>query len=204
MRSGPASSPGPSSRLVGVHGQHSKATFGMLLAGYSQAYRRFGAARHEQEDMSAYWALFECLNWAVAIDDAVAAWWAPEGTVLGYDWRDRIAAAEAMAGVRYARNRVHHQWADALREVHDRTYPKTYPARYFDFVWRERNELPPPPSSKPDERGAEIYDRLLAGESVDATLRTLHDVFEQLWRFLEFPGTVTDPVLQELLVEPTE
>jgi hypothetical protein len=44
-------------------------------------------------------------------------------------------------GVRFARNRVHHQWADALQITSGRAYPRTYPKAYFE--WRWRATLPP-------------------------------------------------------------
>jgi hypothetical protein len=55
-------------------------------------------------------ALFETLNWAVALDERVGTHWLPDGKPLGWKWRQRLGhGAEIMGGVRFARNSVHHQ-----------------------------------------------------------------------------------------------
>src|SRR5450755_3053386 len=71
--------------------------------------------RYEFDPIAAYNALFEALNWAVAMDDRVGKHWAPDGKPLDWAWRERLGrGVEVMGGVRYARNRVHHQWSDAM------------------------------------------------------------------------------------------
>lgn len=61
-----------------------------------------------------YVPLFEALNWAHALDERVAAHWVPNGKTVGFGWRDRIPKAEIMAGVRFARNSLHHDWSEAV------------------------------------------------------------------------------------------
>jgi hypothetical protein len=64
-----------------------------------------------------FFALFETLNWCVSLDDYAREWWAPDGVALGWAWRERAGGVELVGllnAVRYARNLVHHQWADAL------------------------------------------------------------------------------------------
>jgi hypothetical protein len=68
-----------------------------LLRGCAQALARFHDARLGRDSVAAFIPLFEALNWAASIDEG-----------LGY-----LDHAE-LQGSRFARNRVHHQWADAL------------------------------------------------------------------------------------------
>ena len=88
-----------------------------------------------------------------------------------------------MAGVRYARNRAHHQWADALAlEEGARQYPRSYPLAYFEWVWRSPSELP---AGKRDDAGATLYRERLDGRAGRATLTELSEAFAFLRRVLE-------------------
>jgi hypothetical protein len=89
-----------------------------LVAGYTQAVGRFSVGVRETDSNPAYFALFESLNWAVAIDDFVREVWVPHGEPLDRGWTDLAAGdgyVDLLDGARYARNLVHHHWADALR-----------------------------------------------------------------------------------------
>lgn len=90
------------------------ATLNLMLSGYAHALERLTRAAKEHDGRGAFRGIFEALNWAVALDARIKDEWAPEGKPLGWQWRDRVAEARAMAGVRFVRNRVHHQWAQAL------------------------------------------------------------------------------------------
>ncbi len=59
--------------------------------------------------------------------------------------RERVQGAEAMACVRFGRNRVHHQLSDALvlDEANGQTLPADWPIVFFSWVWRPVSELPP-------------------------------------------------------------
>lgn len=170
-----------------------QATFGMMLGGYAAAYGRLVDGVKEQDGQLMYRAAFEALNWAVALDDAIAQWWRPEGQRLGFEWRERVRGAELMAGVRFARNRVHHQWADALALSAGRQYPKRYPMRYQEIVWRPAADLPPPPESRLDKHGTEIYTSELAGRPAEIALHIIGEAFDDIWRFLELPGSLGIP-----------
>src|SRR3954452_23538848 len=90
------------------------ASLNMLLAGYAHALHRLEQAVGAKDKAASFRAAFETLNWATSIDDRIRGEWAPEGEVLNWKWRGRVPGADLMAGVRFARNRVHHHWADAL------------------------------------------------------------------------------------------
>lgn len=153
------------------------------LRGYEAACGRFGYAVTGQDPVAAYVPLFEALNWAVALDDRIKDIWAPDGMPLGWEWRKRAGGgAELFAGVRYARNSIHHHWADALRlDTDGRAYPKRYPIRYFEWLWRDAADIPAPSH----RFGREVYASDLAGRPAEITLVTLSDVLRLVSGLLE-------------------
>lgn len=111
--------------------------------GYQLAVDRFKQAAAGLDAVAAYAPLFEALSWAASIDLRLGKLWIPDGKPLKEDWPSRIQGAEAVFGLRFARNTVHHDWADALRlDIGGRRYPRRYPLRYFEWVWRDVDELP--------------------------------------------------------------
>ncbi len=165
------------------------ATFAALFAGWDAALKRFEAAAKGRDATQAFVALFECCNWAVALEDRTRVQWIPEGIPLDFGWRGRVRGSEVMGGVRFARNRVHHQWSDALvLDDGGRRYPRTYPAVYFEWIWRPADELP---SGKRD-RDEAIYRDRLEGEPARGTLAQLGEAFSFLHRVLT-PRTLLAP-----------
>jgi hypothetical protein len=155
----------------------------LLFEGFEFARHRLHDAAQRELAREAFFALFEALNWAVAIDSFVAECWRPEGQRLGMAWRQRIPGAELLGGVRYARNRVHHQWADALREDRDGS-PSVLPFTMTGLVWRDLTELPIPTKPGAESSGRSAYQRYLEGSWVTETLTDLADVFRQVGDFL--------------------
>lgn len=158
---------------------------GVLIHGYVGAAGRFHAAADGRDPDAAFFALFEALNWAVAVDDVLGEIWRPAGTREGYDWRARVPNGEVMDGVRYVRNLVHHHWADAVRvEDGGATFPMRFPVRFFSWVWRAADELPPP-TSRWDKLRRSSYESLLAGRNAETTLASLAEVFSFVGRLLD-------------------
>jgi hypothetical protein len=160
--------------------------FGAMASGLRGAVERFKGTSPLSDPVAAAIPLFEALNWAVALDDRVREDWAPDGVDRqpGWDWVIRLSNvtdAEAVRGIRFIRNRVHHQWADALRIAKGQS---RYPARGFDWVWASADELPPP-KGRFDELGHAGYQRLLKGRPADFTLATLAETYEFMDRLLE-------------------
>jgi len=159
----------------------------MLLSGYAHALQRLNAAITADDRNARFRAVFESLNWASSIDDRIREHWAPEGQPLDWAWRGRVDGAELMDGVRFARNRVHHQWADAiyLNESGGRTYPMTFPVFFSTWRWRPLSDLP----DGHHNRGSDIiYVKHLEGQPVEKSLLQLGVVFEKVGDFLEPPG----------------
>lgn len=157
-----------------------------MVQGYREAVARFSAAIREADGgKRAAHALFEALNWAHALDDLIAEIWRPAGERLGFDWRKRVAGAEVLAGIRYVRNRVHHDWADALQEEDGARFPMRFPVVFHSWIWRPVDELPTPNPRHADESGRDAYEEMLAGTRAEDVLLGLCDVFEKLMDFLE-------------------
>lgn len=143
--------------------------------GYRSALERFAQAAGQKDPGVAFQPLFEALSWVHSIDDRLRQLWAPEGRALGEAWIDRAGGgAKAVLGLRWVRNIVHHQWADALVvDPGGRRYPKRYPVRYFEWVWRETDDLPKTNKTN----GKDEYERYLAGLPADVSLNVLAETF---------------------------
>jgi hypothetical protein len=172
----------------------------LLTDGYAQSYERFEVAEGDDNPIAAFFALFEALNWAHAVDDLIAKTWSPRGKVVGYDWRTdpaiRGAGAELsniMQGLRYVRNRVHHQWADALvtdKATSGLTFPMTFPATFgpvSSWAWRSADDLPTPSNEAKEAPGREAYTTALAGRKPDDALEALRMTFPLVAEFLDPP-----------------
>jgi hypothetical protein len=157
--------------------------FVTMVNGMRMAVERFTAAGHDP--MPAAIPLFEALNWAVALDERLVKDWIPDGKARrpGWDWPVRLtneADAEAVRGIRFIRNRVHHQWADALLLV---KAGYSYPRRDREWAWAPISDLP---KAEPGhDRGREGYKRLLEGRAVDYTLASLAETYEFVTQLLD-------------------
>jgi hypothetical protein len=157
--------------LVGEHGESGPAavTLETLLAGYRRAYERWMAGpRIEVDQDAAFFAIFELLNWAVVIDTRLQRVSAHRDR-----WASRYPEGGYVLGFRYARNAVHHDWADALYISEGGVYlPTPVPFSLFEWCWRR--ELP---STKAHGR-AKYRDRL-AGKPVRFTLEALGSLYRK-------------------------
>jgi hypothetical protein len=163
-----------------------------LTAGYAAALDRFSASTRKQDPDPAFFALFECLNWAVAVDDLIREVWSPDGEALGWEWREfqgGEALADLLNGVRYARNLVHHHWADALELDDGFRFPVRFPMVFFSWVWRAVEQLPEHPGAENQHvtRNRDAYSRRLAGVRAEDTLFAMAPAFECVGLFLDPP-----------------
>jgi hypothetical protein len=154
-----------------------------MVDGYGAAVDRFSAAIRSGESDPSATALFEALNWVHALDDLIGEIWRPDKKKLGRDWHKLIDGAEILGGVRYARNRVHHQWADALRWDQGFRFPMRFPLVMHSWVWAPADELPT--ADRPDPDGRAIYERMLANVRAEDALFLIRDVFAQVMDMLE-------------------
>jgi hypothetical protein len=155
--------------------EHDVVNVRVQVQGYAAAVERFRSAAAGHDAVAAYHPLFEALSWVASLDFRIAKLRAPGGELLGEDWHTKFSGAEAVPGLRWTRNTVHHDWANALRlDAQGRRYPRRYPLRYFEWVWRDTAELPPNARC----RGLDVYLALLAGRPAEFTLQILLEVFE--------------------------
>lgn len=170
----------------GLVNEMSRLPFSAMTTGFHQALRRFNAASTGSDPVASAIPLFEALNWAVALDERVRKDWAPDGVdnQPGWDWPARLtneSDAEAVRGIRFVRNRVHHQWADAIRLAQGGS---RYPPQASQWVWVRANELPPPDDGH-RERGRKGYECLLENHAADFTLAILDETYHFMVQLLE-------------------
>lgn len=167
-------------------------TVAMMVRGFEGAVDRLEAASGGNDESAMFCPLFEALNWAVALDDRLGVTWVPDGESLGFDWRTRVHDAQLMAGVRFARNRVHHNWADALELRDGLAFPLRFPMAFVTWAWRDIGDLP---RDRPDKLGEQIYEDQLQGHPVLNSLVQLRDVFQFVLALLEpaFPNGAVRP-----------
>lgn len=115
----------------------------VLLAGFENSYDRLRTSKSPEE---AFAAIFEALNWVISLDFRFG-----EDTGKREKWLSDVsggstsAAARVLQGVRYARNSVHHQWADALELTDGAEFPLNLRGRGQIFgEWRWKSGIPEP------------------------------------------------------------
>lgn len=141
-----------------------------LYEGFLQSHDRLQAAIGEQVHPKAFFALFETLNWAVTLQDRLA-------NTRGVAWIP-AGSGGLIAGLRFARNRVHHQWADAVEFRDGIPFPIPFPIAFFRWHWRQAEVLPKPADPRHnDAAGERAYIEWLAGHSIDESLRDVAAVF---------------------------
>ena len=142
--------------------------------------------------MDSFIPLFETLNWATSLEQYIRARWPSE--LSGSErWYDAIPYGQTVRSVQFARNCVHHDWAQALT-LSDGDVD--LPARVASWLWIWRAELP---AGKKDVVGEKLYREELAGEPVIGALGRLLAVFGKAMRELHDHGRVQSNLLTELL-----
>lgn len=142
-----------------------------LVSGYTSAYDRFlAASQHPDRPEDLYVALFETLNWAGALEEKL-----------------RPHKNQLLLAIRFVRNRVLHDWADA---VEGRNVPNAQVARQtgagvmvsgsipppvvWEWFWRNRQHIP---SSRVQPHGGPAYDMHLSEKPVREALHELRRLF---------------------------
>jgi hypothetical protein len=149
--------------MVGRLERTSPVRLGTMLRGYEEAVARFKPSAAIKDADSAFIALFEALNWTASIDD-------------GLRYPDHLE----LRAVRFARNCVHHQWADAVILTGGIAFPMRLPVAIPPMTWVWRDTLPPPVDPQKlttYERQRPRYENALAGRPVIDTLEALSDFF---------------------------
>jgi hypothetical protein len=188
----------PATRIATVQPYKNVVTFESMMIGFTEALNRLDDVAGDP--ILAYNGLFEALNWAVAIDERVGAHWVPDGKPLEWEWRDRLGPeARLMGGVRFARNRIHHQWSDAMAAS------CSLAGDFVAWIWRPVEDIP---KGRPDPNGEAIYRDRLQGTQVQGALNVVGGAFLTLMWMLE-PHTLRNPAVTSMdavnpLIEPID
>ena len=145
----------------------------LLIDGYEQACKRFYSSMNGSDRDATFMPLFEALSWIVCIDERLQSVWKAAPTNPSRLWSDGFTHGDTVKGVRFARNRVHHQWADALWLSLGAQLPRKLP--FMLGEWRWRPELPP---GRNNEFEAE-YKHYVAGNPARVTLSELSQCFAE-------------------------
>jgi hypothetical protein len=135
----------------------------LLILGFEEARGRFLEVRLSLDADAVFLPLFEALSWTVSIDERLQRIWKAAPTNPDKWWSEGFTHGDVVKGVRFARNRVHHQWADAL-------WPSRHEGR---VIWRWRPTLP---AGRNRTGEGEYADRVATRPAID-TLSDLSDCF---------------------------
>lgn len=152
----------------------------LLLKGFEQARERYmSTGRIAGAPDEALIPMSDALNWATTLDERFA-------TIAGsqesknWDWRADYPNGDVMAGFRYARNCVHHHWAEGLYlDTSGAVLPTPLPFGFFEWRWQDSL----PPTKLP--YGKAEYETLMACQPARFTLDALAELFS---------SRLTDPV----------
>jgi hypothetical protein len=145
-----------------------------MVEGYINALERLRAetGSGDASEKETFLPLFEALNWAASID----LYLIEAGTPIEND---------LLRAVRFARNRVHHQWAHALARYDSPGVTMIQlatsqsrivgPPPGFWWHWIDLDDLP---ASRSSSREENAYVAQLTGKRADETLEDLRLVFE--------------------------
>jgi hypothetical protein len=142
-----------------------------LFDGYRRALARFREAeRRHDEPQETFIALFETLSWASSIGDFLK--------------KRRQALYPGIDAIDWIRDRVLHQWADAIESRPIFMGPITSsrsgvrPGPFFFWHWRQPEEIPAPDKNFDNPKGEAAYREVLAG-------RTTREALDEIERFLD-------------------
>lgn len=149
-----------------------------LLSGFKEAYKRTRDTKNEKDPEKLFHCLFETLNWIVAIDDRLRS------DKHDDSWFDqyRINGDEGnfIRALRFARNRVHHQWADIVFNTPGGQLPMQLPAALHEWRWEKLSNLPPALPHFADYEGKLLYLLLLEDQPARMALQKVASVLEQI------------------------
>jgi len=159
-------------RQIGTPKVTTSATWTWLVEGYCLALDRLREAVGQRDPKETFIPLFETLNWAVGL--------------LDYGKRRGPSLdGGVLLGLRCVRNRVHHQWADAIepRDVpfaqvvqatgRSRVVP---PAVVLDWFWKPLDLLPDPDQGRSSRAQDKAYSKHLAEQPVRLALEHLESL----------------------------
>lgn len=124
--------------------------------------------------LSASWylALFEALNWTFTLDDRLRR------EFESADWHESFTNGGLIPAFRYARNCVHHDWAQAFELEPDEQLVAPYVV-VLGLEWNDELFC-----DRPNRFGQAAYAEHLSGRCVGDTLFEVAEIFEEAVKFL--------------------
>lgn len=136
----------------------------MLIEGFRRSYARTRAAKNTRDGIEVFYALLETLNWIFCIDDKLRRG--------NSNWFHKFGEeGNFVIALRYARNRVQHQWADITTMTEGFAIPAELPMAFHEWIWKPLDEIPLPTSRFRDDMGQQFYIELLQGKPVRYSLQ---------------------------------
>ncbi|SRR5260221_13238953 len=144
-----------------------------LLEGFRQSYDRTKDAKNTRDGRAVFLALFETLNWIVSIDDRLRI-------EQGNNWFRQVGPqGQVVRALRYARSRVHHNWADIIYMTEGATIPVEIPFGFHEWRWKTVQNLPAESNSwiARNRTIRHLYQQLLEDQPVRDSLRQIDELF---------------------------
>jgi hypothetical protein len=129
--------------------------------------------RHKDDEDDALKAVCHAIMWACCLDEHHSK---RSGATYQL-FRDSDPDGEQLNGVRYARNRALHQFAEVVKIVGGATLPAPFPAPLFEITWKLVTELPPPDPGFPNYNLRIFYEKHLQDMPVRFTFDALTTFF---------------------------
>lgn len=142
-----------------------------IISGFMKAYARTIVSKNERDYKNVFFSLFETLHWVVVIDnrlqrDRHKTWYSQFGL-----------SGNVVKALRFARNRVNHQWSDIVYNSAGAVFPVVFPVVFHEWQWRGLQGLPPPQRKFPDPLGETLYQSLLEHKPVRISLENIAGIF---------------------------
>jgi len=156
-------------------------SFEMVLVRATSSHQRgevdqyFSSIRLQDDVEIALKSVGQALLWACSLLEYYTK------NLNGYmEFRDNDKASGVVKGIRYARNRVLHQFIQLLHITGGATLPAILPAPFFEIEWKPFEELPEPDKGFKNEELAESYRNHLENTPVRFTFDELSSFFRRL------------------------
>jgi hypothetical protein len=146
-----------------------------LFDGFEQAFERWTRVQFATHDpITTFIPMFETLEWAACLDERLGWIWARPGESRLLEW------SKDLRGLRWARHRVRHDWAVAVRVVRSAELPGHYEgAPEYEWVWRDNL-----PESEPVKahlrKDEQHYLSKPAGKPARVTINLVREFFRQM------------------------
>jgi hypothetical protein len=144
-----------------------------LFAFFTQEVEAYIDVYRSKDEDGVLKALCHALFWACALDE----WLKRRHPSSHEGFVKSDPDGEVMKGLRYARNRVVHQFQQLLYLGSGPSFPIRLPVVFFEYKWKPSARLPPPDLKYPQADLRAAYDARLARKAARHTLSQVRQFF---------------------------